>query len=72
VLMLFQPDGSICEVGKPHVSWAHVDLKVDAKILGEKIRVTKFKRKNRYQRTIGFRPKKHLLKVQKIVRDGGK
>ena len=48
--------GSEVKIGKPVLS----DVKVKAKILeqkkGEKIRVSKFKAKSWYRRTIGFRP----------------
>ena len=48
--------GDQVKIGKPVLS----DVKVRAKILeqkkGEKIRVSKFKAKSRYRRTIGFRP----------------
>ncbi|MCX6824366.1 MAG: bL21 family ribosomal protein [candidate division SR1 bacterium] len=37
---------------------------------GDKIRVIKFKRKNRYQRTIGFRPYQSLLDIKKIEING--
>lgn len=59
VLLLVSDSG--IKIGKPRL----VDVKVKAKILeqtkGEKIRVSKFKAKARYRRTIGFRA--HLSKV---------
>lgn len=48
--------GGQVKIGKPVLS----DVKIRAKILeqkkGDKIRVSKFKAKARYRRTIGFRP----------------
>ncbi len=59
VLLLVSDSG--IKIGKPRLA----DVKVKAKILeqtkGEKIRVSKFKAKARYRRTIGFRA--HLSKV---------
>lgn len=37
---------------------------------GEKIKVIKFRRKNRYTRTIGFRPHQTVLQIKKVEFNG--
>ena len=37
---------------------------------GEKLRIIKFKRKNRYTRTIGFRQRQTVLKIKKVEFNG--
>ncbi len=67
VLLVAEEDGSTVHVGNPTVAGASVtfDVVVDFQ-KGEKTRVLKFKRKNRYQRIIGFRPHQTVLLVTKI------
>lgn len=67
VLLVAEEDGSKTIIGKPTVPNTIVtfDVVTDAQ-KGEKIRVTKFKRKNRYQRIIWFRPHQTVLKVLSI------
>jgi len=58
VLLIAEEDGTNTLVGKPYIKGATVSFNVVTDFQkGEKIRVLKFKRKNRYQRIIGFRPK---------------
>ena len=62
--------GDQVKIGKPVLS----DVKVRAKILeqkkGEKIRVSKFKAKSRYRRTIGFRPLLTKVVIEDIAIEG--
>ena len=67
VLCVFNQDWSTLEVGSPFVNW----VKVIAQRLEDKkwtkIRVVKFRRKNRYERNFGFRPHQTVLKIKDIV-----
>ena len=67
VLLVAEEDGSSTVVGKPYVNNMSVNFDVVTDFQkGEKIRVLKFKRKNRYQRVIGFRPFQTVLLVTAI------
>lgn len=67
VLLTAEEDGSSTVVGKPYVANTTVTFDVVTDFQkGEKIRVLKFKRKNRYQRIIGFRPFQTVLLVTAI------
>ncbi|HMY80984.1 MAG TPA: 50S ribosomal protein L21 [Candidatus Absconditabacterales bacterium] len=67
VLLVAQEDGSMVTVGKPYVAGMNVSFDVITDFQkGEKTRVLKFKRKNRYQRIIGFRPHQTVLVVTAI------
>ncbi len=66
VLSVFDAEGKSVVVGKPFISGASVVCEVVAAQQGEKLRVTKFIRKNRYQRTIGFRAQQTVLNIKKI------
>ena len=66
VLLAFDEKGDKVLVGTPHIDKAKVECIVDKNQKGDKIRVIKFKRKNRYQRTIWFRPHQSLLTIKKI------
>lgn len=70
VLLAFDDKGEKVIVGAPSIAQAKVECIVDKNQKGEKIRVIKFKRKNRYQRTIGFRPHQSLLTIKKIEING--
>ncbi len=56
VLALFDEEGKEVKVGNPYVKDGEVKLKVLSHFKGDKIKVVKFKNKNRYQRNYGFRP----------------
>ena len=64
-VLLFVTDESV-KIGKPIVT----DEKVEATLLenfkGDKIRVSKYKSKVRYRKTIGFRASLSKLKIEKI------
>jgi large subunit ribosomal protein L21 len=66
VLSVFDAEGKSVVVGKPFVADASVVCEIVAAQQGEKLRVTKFVRKNRYQRTIGFRAQQTVLNIKKI------
>ena len=70
VLMVFDEKGEAVVVGKPYVAKAKVSFDVVEHKKGDKIKVLKFKRKNRYERTYGFRPHQTILKVKSIKVDG--
>lgn len=64
--VLLWVSSSAVKIGKPKLS----DVKVKAKILeqkkGDKIRVSKFKSKVRYRKTIGFRALLSKVMIEKI------
>lgn len=66
VLSVFDEKGEKVFVWSPYLEKASVTCEVAAHQKWEKMRITKFKRKNRYQRTIGFRPKQTVLHIKKI------
>ncbi|MBP7841635.1 50S ribosomal protein L21 [Patescibacteria group bacterium] len=70
VLAVFTADGATVQVGAPFVAKATVTFDVGESRKGEKITVTKFKIKNRYQRTLGFRPMQTVLTVKGIALNG--
>lgn len=67
VLAVFNEDGSKVAVGSPVVKWAKVTAENQGTAKGEKINVLKFKRKNRYERNIGFRPLQTTLVVKEVT-----
>lgn len=70
VLLAFDDKGEKVIVGAPYIAKAKVECVVAKNQKGDKIRIIKFKRKNRYQRTIGFRPHQSLLDIKKIEING--
>lgn len=55
------------EVGKPVLEKTKVSYKIlEEKVLGDKIRVFKFKAKSRYQKTRGFRAQQSRIEIEKI------
>lgn len=67
VLSVFDAEAKNVVVGKPFIKDASVVCDIVASQQGEKMRVTKFIRKNRYQRTIGFRAQQTVLNIKKIT-----
>ncbi len=59
-------DDKKTSVGTPEVKGAKVDLKVLGEVKGQKLRVSKYKAKSRYRKTIGFRPRFVKVLVQNI------
>lgn len=55
------------KIGCPLVKGAKVTAKVIKHFLGEKQTIAKFKAKIGYRRRTGFRPRKTLVKIEKIA-----
>lgn len=53
--VLMTVDGNDISLGKPFIDGASVSAKVLEQTKGDKIRVSKFKAKAKYRRTMGFR-----------------
>ncbi|MDZ7816220.1 MAG: 50S ribosomal protein L21 [Planctomycetota bacterium] len=68
VLIVRTDDG--LQTGAPYVEEASVVAKLVEQIKGDKIYVTKFKRRKKYRRRTGHRQAYSLLKVDKIVVGG--
>ena len=64
-VLLLVNDGKV-EIGKPNVKNVKVEAKLIEEKKGDKIRIVKFKAKSRYRKTIGFRPKLSVVKIEKI------
>lgn len=59
-------DGDKVLVGQPQVAGAQVIISDLGEVKGDKIRVSKFKAKSRYKKTVGFRPVYHQIEVKAI------
>ena len=70
--VLMVRDGEEIFIGQPNVTKYKVIGKLIGEVKGEKIRVSKFKAKVRYDKTIGFRPKYTKIIVEKIEKESGK
>ncbi len=70
-VLLVVNDGK-ATIGKPNVNGAKVEATLVEDMQGEKIRVMRFKAKSRYRRTIGFRAKQTIVKIDKIEFGSGK
>jgi len=71
VLLVFDEKGESVAVGGPTVKGATISFEVIEEIKKDKkIKITKFRRKNRYHRSIWFRAQKTVLKVKNIKLDG--
>ena len=68
-VLLLVTDGKVT-VGKPFIKGEKVEGKILEDIRGVKIRVSKFKSKVRYRRTVGFRAALTKVQIEKI--GGGK
>ncbi len=66
VLMTFDEKWENVKIWTPYLQGWKVSIKVLENNKGEKIRVTKFKRKNRYERNIWFRPYQTVLQIEKL------
>ncbi|MFA5747686.1 MAG: 50S ribosomal protein L21 [Candidatus Absconditabacterales bacterium] len=69
VLAIFDSKGEKVSIGTPFVKKAKVICNVTKSQKGEKVKILKFKRKNRYQRNIGFRAKQTVLEIKDIQFD---
>lgn len=61
-VLLHVADGEVT-LGKPYIDGFTVNVQVNGAKKGEKIRVSKFKAKSRYRKTIGFRQSLTQLQV---------
>lgn len=61
--VLLHVDGEKVEIGKPYITGMTVRAKVVGAKKGEKIRVSKFKGKSRYRKSIGFRASLTTLEI---------
>ncbi len=66
VLLTFDEKGESVNVWAPFVKSAKVSFKVIDTKKGTKVKVVKFRRKNRYERNIWFRPLQTTLEVKSI------
>lgn len=64
--VLLLVSGSQVKIGKPTLKAIKVKAKILEQKKGEKIKVSKFKAKARYRRTIGFRPLFSRVVIEKI------
>lgn len=64
--VLISVDGEEVKIGSPFIEGKKVSAVVEKLFLGEKVKVAKFKAKTGYRRKMGFRPKRSLLKINKI------
>jgi large subunit ribosomal protein L21 len=70
-VLLLVDEGKIT-IGKPSVDGAKVEASLVENKRGEKIRVSRFKAKSRYRKTIGFRAELSIVKIDKIAFGGQK
>lgn len=67
VLSVFEPDGSVVEVGMPYLAGRIVECKVlEADIQDDKVMGAKWKRRKRYLKVFGHRQRTTRLEVTKI------
>lgn len=59
-------DGDKVQVGQPTVPGVNIKAKVLGEVKGEKVRVSTFKAKSRFRKTIGFRPLYTKIKIDAI------
>lgn len=65
ILATFDEKGEKVSVGKPTIKGTITAIIKETK-KGDKVKVVKFKRKNRYERNRGFRPLQTLLEIKEI------
>jgi ribosomal protein L21 len=70
VLLAFDEKGDKVILGSPYIPKAEVIAEVTTRQKADKVRTLKFKRKNRYQRTIGFRAHQTVLVIKKVQING--
>lgn len=69
VLAVFDEKAENVKVGTPNLK-GNVTCEVVKFQKGDKIKVIRFKRKNRYTRTVGFRPYQTVLNIKKVTVNG--
>lgn len=65
-VLLSVSDSSV-KIGKPYIPGAKVEAELLENLRGEKLRVSKFKSKVRYRKTIGFRAELSRVKIKKVI-----
>lgn len=70
-VLLFVTDESI-KIGKPIITGEKVEATLLENFKGDKIRVSKYKSKVRYRKTIGFRASLSRVKIEKVGSDTSK
>lgn len=60
-------DGDKTHVGQPIVAGAKVEITDLGEMKGPKLHISKFKAKSRYRKQMGFRPRFHKVKIEKIT-----
>jgi len=70
VIAIFDQEWKDVKIWNPNVKKANVTAEIMETKKWKKIRVVKFKRKNRYERNIWFRPLQTILKINKIQING--
>lgn len=70
--VLLYRNGETVLIGTPFVDSVEINGKIAAVIKGDKIRVSKFKAKVRYRKTMGMRPQYTKIHVENIVFKGKK
>ncbi len=60
-------DGDKTLVGQPDVKGAKVVISDLGEVKGEKLHISKFKAKSRYRKQMGFRPRFHKVRIEKIT-----
>ena len=64
-VLLLSADGT--KIGTPYVAGAKVTAEVLEHILGDKVETYKYRRARRYRKSVGFRARLSVLKIQSIV-----
>ena len=64
-VLLLVSEGVI-KIGKPFITGEKVQASLVENLKGDKIRVSKYKAKVRYRKTIGFRPFLSRVKIEKV------
>ena len=64
-VLLYVADGSV-KIGKPFITGEKIQASLVENLKGDKIRVSKYKAKVRYRKTIGFRPFLSRVKIEKV------
>lgn len=64
-VLLLVSDSSV-KIGKPYLTGEKVEGKLINNLKGNKIRVSKFKAKVRYRKTVGFRASISRVKIEKL------
>ena len=65
--VLLYSDGKDFAVGKPFLTNCIVTVENLGEEKGDKLRVSKYKAKSRYRRTVGFRSQFNRLRIEKIA-----